>query len=265
MSSDVALTDDERRRYARHILLPEMGVAGQARLKAASVLMIGAGGLGASALSYLAAAGIGHLGIVDHDAVELSNLNRQIIHETGDIGRRKVESAADRLSEINPDIRVTPYAQRVESLDLPALLKEYDLVLDGSDNFSTRFVVAEACHRAGVTLVSAAVRGLSAQISTFKAYLGAPHPCYRCLVPELPHVENDCAVQGVLGPLVGVMGSMQALEAIKELAGFGESLSGRLLRYDARTGRWSEARLAKDSECILCGVNADLTQGANAL
>ena len=254
MSSDVTLSDDERRRYARHVLLPEMGLAGQAKLKAASVLMIGAGGLGASALSYLAAAGIGHLGLVDHDTVELSNLNRQIIHETGDIGRRKVESASDRLSEINPDIRVTTYAQRVESLDLPKILAAYDLVLDGSDNFATRFVVAEACYHAHVPLVSAAVRGLSAQISTFKAYLGAPHPCYRCLVPELPHVENDCAVQGVLGPLVGVMGSLQALEAIKELAGFGDSLSGRLIRYQARSGAWQEAKLLKDKACRYCNA-----------
>jgi adenylyltransferase/sulfurtransferase len=255
MSSNISLSDDEKRRYARHLLLPEMGLAGQARLKASSMLMIGAGGLGASALSYLAAAGVGHVGIVDHDAVELSNLNRQIIHETGDIGRRKVESAADRLEEINPAIRITTYAQRVETLPLPALLPSYDLVLDGSDNFATRFAVAEACHHAGVTLVSAAVRGLSAQISTFKAYLGAPHPCYRCLVPELPHVENDCAVQGVLGPLVGVMGSLMALEAIKERVGFGESLSGRLLRYNALRGTWAEAQLPKDPGCPLCGVS----------
>jgi adenylyltransferase/sulfurtransferase len=251
-----SLSDDERRRYARHILLPDMGVEGQAKLKAASVLMIGAGGLGASALSYLAAAGIGHLGLVDHDTVELSNLNRQIIHETGDIGRRKVESASDRLEEINPAIRITPYAARVEMLDLAAILPAYQLVLDGSDNFATRFHVAEVCHRAGVTLVSAAVRGLAGQISTFKAHLGAPHPCYRCLVPELPRVENDCAVQGVLGPLVGVMGSLMALEAVKELAGFGESLSGRLLRYDALNGRWSEAQLVKDPHCAHCASGA---------
>lgn len=246
-----ALADDERRRYARHILLPEMGVAGQEKLKAASVLMIGAGGLGASALSYLAAAGIGHLGIVDHDAVELSNLNRQIIHETGDIGRRKVESAADRLEEINPAIRVTTYPQRVEMLPLETFA-DYNLVLDGSDNFATRFAVAEGCRAASITLVSAAVRGLSAQISTFKPHMGALHPCYRCLVPELPRVENDCAVQGVLGPLVGVMGSLMAVEAIKELAGFGESLSGRLIRYDALSGTWSEARLPKDPACPSC-------------
>lgn len=249
-----SLSDDERRRYARHILLPDVGVQGQTKLKEASILMIGAGGLGASALSYLAAAGIGHLGLVDHDTVELSNLNRQIIHETGDIGRRKVESASDRLEEINPAIRITPYAARVETLNLSAILQDYQLVLDGSDTFATRFYVAEACHHAGVTLVSAAVRGLSAQISTFKSYLGATHPCYRCLVPELPHVENDCAVQGVLGPLVGVMGSLMALEAIKEVTGMGEGLSGRLQRYDARMGCWKESALLKDLHCMLCGM-----------
>lgn len=254
MSSKDLLCDEERRRYARQILLPEIGEAGQARLKQASVLVIGAGGLGAAVLSYLAAAGVGHLGIIDHDAVELSNLGRQIIHETGDIGRRKVESAADRLSEINPEVQVTPYAMRVEAwLEAASSFSPYQWVVDGSDNFSTRFVIAEACHHGAVPLISAAVRGDAAQISTFKSHLGAPHPCYRCLVPQLPHVAQDCAVNGVIGPLVGIMGSLQALEVIKEITGVGVSLSGRLLRYEALNARWSEATLRRDPECVLCG------------
>lgn len=237
------------RRYSRHILLKEVGEEGQARLAEARVLVVGAGGLGAAALSYLGAAGIGALGIMDHDAVELSNLSRQIIHETGDIGRRKVESAADRLSELNPDVKVETFPHRFSE---ETSLASCDLVLDCSDNFPTRFSLNTACHRQSKTLVSAAVRGWQAQLTTFKSHRGTPHPCYRCFVPETPQCRNDCAENGVIGPLVGVLGSMQALEAIKELLGLGDSLSGRLLRYDALSARWRESRLVRDPECPVC-------------
>jgi adenylyltransferase/sulfurtransferase len=248
----VSLTFDEKRRYARHFLLDEIGETGQQTLKHSSVLIIGAGGLGAASISYLAAAGIGRLGIVDDDLVELSNLNRQIIHENGDIGRKKVESAADRISEINPDCKITVYSQRFKQNGSAELLANYDLILDGTDSFPTRFAIAEAAHSAGIPLISAAVQGFTGQMSTFKGYLGDPHPCYRCFIPELPHTRDDCAELGVIGPLVGIMGSMQAMEAIKELLGIGESLSGRLLRYNALRGAWKESRLVKDSACPLC-------------
>lgn len=252
-NSEFGIQNSEfRRRYARHILLKDIGEEGQLALTQARVLVIGAGGLGASALSYLAAAGIGTLGIVDHDTVELSNLGRQIIHEQGDVGRRKIDSAADRISELNPAVKVKTYATRFDETLAPTLA-EYGLILDCSDNFATRFALAAACHAQARILVSAAVRGWEAQLSTFKSHLGQPHPCYRCLVPEAPPGRNTCAEAGVIGPLVGVLGSLQALEAIKELLGIGRSLSGRLLRYEAREGCWRTSRLPRDPACPLCG------------
>lgn len=254
------MNPDTLRRYARHLLLKDVGREGQARLAGARVLGVGAGGLGAASLSYLAAAGIGTLGIMDHDVVERSNLNRQIIHETGDIGRRKVESAADRIAELNPEVKVETHPFRFPGEDQEAvgrqILSSYDLILDGSDNFATRFALNAACHRRGKTLISGAVRGWHAQLTCFKSYLGPPHPCYRCLVPEAPPNRNDCAENGVIGPLVGIVGSMQALEAIKELLGIGGSLSGRLLRYDGLAVRWRESELPRDPECPVCGTVA---------
>lgn len=243
------LDSDHKRRYARTILLKEVGEEGQARLAEASVLVIGAGGLGAAALSYLAAAGVGHLGIADHDKVELSNLGRQIIHETGDIGRWKVESAADRISELNPETHVELFRASFAA----SQLKGYDIVLDCSDNFDTRFAINAACHEAGLSLISAAVRGWHAQLTVFKSHLGAPHPCYRCLVPDAPPGRNDCAEGGIISPLVGVLGSTQALEAIKEILGIGTSLSGRLLRYNALATHWRESALPRDPACPVCG------------
>ncbi len=248
------LTSDEQRRYARAIQLPEIGEAGQKRLRDARVLVIGAGGLGAASLSYLAAAGIGTLGIVDHDAVELSNLGRQIIHEQGDIGRKKVESAADRIGELNPFVIVEPHFLRLNEDSATALIHAYDLVIDGSDNFPTRLLVNATCHTQRRTLISAAVRGWHAQMSTFTSYLGAPHPCYQCLVTDAPPGRNDCAEHGVAGPLVGIAGSMQAMEAIKELLGIGNSLSGRLLRFDALNASWQESSLIADPECFVCSA-----------
>lgn len=250
-ASTRTLTMDERRRYGRHLLVPGIGEDGQAALLSSRVLVIGAGGLGASCLSYLAACGIGTIGIMDDDSVELSNLNRQIIHETGDIGRRKVDSAQDRLEELNPGIRVHTYPQRFTeaSISLPGA---YDLVIDGSDNFETRYRLNTACRHIATPWLYCAVRGWEAQHSCFN--LGeADEPCYRCLVPAPPGHTQDCAEHGIVGALVGVMGSLLALEAVKYLAGSGTLYHRRLLRYDALHGRWREATLSRDPSCKECG------------
>lgn len=245
-------TTERLRRYARHLVLPEMGEQGQEKLLASSALVIGAGGLGSSALAYLAAGGVGRLGIVEHDRVELSNLQRQLLFETADIGRPKAEAARDRLEELNPDATIGIHAVRLTPQNAPALVAGYDIVLDGSDNFATRFAVHEACFQAGIPLVSAAISGFSAQFSTFKAYLGAPHPCYRCLVPEIPGREISCAQEGIIGPLAGMAGSLQALEAMKELLGMGASLSGILLCYNALTAEFRRVRLPRAPRCHTC-------------
>ncbi|MDX1974811.1 MAG: HesA/MoeB/ThiF family protein [Rickettsiales bacterium] len=227
-----SLTSDQLRRYARHVVLPEIGEAGQARLLASSVLVIGVGGLGSPALAYLAAGGVGRLGIVEPDRVELSNLQRQLLFETADIGRAKVQAAADRIHEINPDCTVETHELRLDAGNAHQLIAAYDLVVDASDNFETRFTVADSCSQLEKPLVSAAIVGFSAQLSTFKPYLGAPHPSYRCLVSTQPERERSCAQEGIIGPLAGMLGSMQALEAMKELLGIGESFSGRVLIID---------------------------------
>lgn len=239
------LTDDQRRRYARNITLTSIGEAGQEKLLGARVLVVGAGGLGSSLISYLAAAGIGHLDVIDGDRVELSNLQRQIIHETGDIGRLKVESAKDRIEELNPDIRVKIYPHKLDATNIDTIVANHDIVADGCDNFATRFLVADACLRASIPLVSAAVKGFEGQLSTFKPYLGSPHPSYRCFVPDLPPDPNNCTETGVIGAVCGVLGSMQGLEIIKELLGIGESLSGILLRYNGLTQNVAHTRLLR--------------------
>lgn len=244
---------DNLRRYARHVVLPEIGEAGQDKLLASSVLVIGAGGLGSASLGYLAAAGIGRIGIVEPDRVELSNLQRQILFETADIGQPKVQAAADRLEEINPGARIELFPTRITAENAAGLIIPFDLVIDGSDNFSTRFAVAEACYHAQKTLISAAISGFSAQASTFKPHFGPPHPCYRCLVPHLPERETDCAQEGIVGPLAGLMGSLQALEAIKELLGIGISLSGSLWVYNALSAQIKTIALPRNPGCPLCG------------
>lgn len=251
-ASPVEVTD-RLRRYARHVVLPQIGEQGQEKLLASSVLMIGAGGLGSSALAYLAAAGVGHVGVVEYDRVELSNLQRQILFESSDLGRLKVEAAADRISEINEDCRVTVFPIRLKEANARELVRDFDIVVDGSDNFATRFAVAAACMQEKKPLISAAISGFSAQLSTFKPYLGKPHPCYRCLVPELPEREITCAQEGIIGPLAGVMGSMQALEAVKELLGIGDSLSGHVLVMDALSMNIRKVALPRDSTCAHCG------------
>ena len=248
-------TEDQIQRYARHILLPEVGGTGQARLLNARVLVVGAGGLGAPLLLYLAAAGVGTLGIVDHDAVDLSNLQRQVIHDLGSVGRPKVESAAARIGAINPDVRVEAWPLRLDAGNALDLVSRYDVVADGTDNFATRYLLNDACFLAGRTLVSAAMLRFDGQVSTFKAHLGPPHPCYRCIFrePPPPGLIPSCSEAGVLGALAGLVGSLQATEVLKELLGIGESLSGRLLLVDALGSGFQRIAVPRDPGCPLCG------------
>lgn len=248
---------DELERYSRHIILPEIGGAGQQTLKKARVLVIGAGGLGSPLLLYLAAAGIGTIGIVDDDTVSLSNLQRQVLHGTEDIGRRKTESAAVSIAGLNPHVRVVEHTARLTPENAERLIGAYDVVADGSDNFDTRFLVNDTCYRLKKTLVTAAMLRFDGQLSTFKAWQGEPHPCYRCVFPEPPPPGSvpACSEAGVLGALGGVMGSLQALEVVKELLGLGDSLSGRLLLYDALRGDVRTVKLRRDPHCRICGTD----------
>jgi molybdopterin-synthase adenylyltransferase len=246
------LNPDELERYARHIVLREVGGPGQAALKQASVLVIGAGGLGAPALMYLAAAGVGTLGVVDDDVVSLSNLQRQIIHCTPDIGRRKVDSAAERIESINPHVRFVPHPIWLGAENALELVGNYDLVLDGSDNFDTRYLVSDACFFAARPLITAALGTFDGSLTTIRAHekneSGEFNPTYRCLFPEPPPPGTvpPCAEAGVMGALAGVLGSMMAMEAIREIVGFGEGLVGRLLMVDARNMRFETLRYARD-------------------
>ena len=242
----------ELRRYARHIVLDEVGLAGQRKLKEARVLCVGAGGLGSPLALYLAAAGVGTLGIVDFDDVDASNLQRQILHGTSDIGRSKLDSAGERLQEVNPHTRVVNHPVRLESSNALHIIPGYDVVVDGTDNFPTRYLVNDACVLAGVPNVFGSVLRWEGQVAVF----AAPHgPCYRCVFrdPPPPGLVPDCAEGGVLGALPGVIGSMQALEAVKLILGAGESVAGRLLLFNALTARWREIRLRRDPECPVCG------------
>jgi adenylyltransferase/sulfurtransferase len=248
----VMLTPDELERYARHIVLREVGGPGQAALKAASVLVVGAGGLGAPVLMYLAAAGVGTLGVVDDDTVSLSNLQRQIIHFTPDIGRLKVDSAAAKVDSLNPHVKFVSHATRLDASNAMALIGGYDLVLDGSDNFATRYLVSDACFLAKKPLITAALGMFDGSLTTIRAHeknaAGEFNPTYRCLFPEPPPPGTvpACAEAGVMGALAGVLGSMMALEAIREIVGFGEGLVGRLLMVDARAMRFETLRYARD-------------------
>src|SRR5499433_1213105 len=246
------LSGDELERYARHIVLREVGGPGQQALKEASVLVIGAGGLGAPALMYLAAAGVGQLGVVDDDIVSLYNLQRQIIHTTPDIGRRKVDSAAEVIHALNPHVHFEAHAARLDAKNAMSLIGGYDLVLDGSDNFETRYLVSDACFFAGKPLITAALGQFDGSLTTIRAHekneKGEFNPTYRCLFPEPPPAGSvpTCAEAGVLGALAGVLGSMMALEAIREIVGFGEGLVGRMLMMDARTMRFETLRYSRD-------------------
>ncbi|WP_397420203.1 HesA/MoeB/ThiF family protein [Phenylobacterium sp.] len=241
-------TDDEIERYARHLVLREVGGPGQQKLKAATVLIVGAGGLGAPAALYLAAAGVGSIRIVDPDVVDLSNLQRQIIYAGADRGRSKVDASAERLQGLNSNVAVTALNQAFDDTTADALLDGVDLVLDGTDNFAVRFSVNAACVQHGIPLVSGAIGRWTGQVGVF-----GRKPCYRCLVPEIPPDAETCAAVGVIGALAGVIGSMMALEAIKLITGAGETLSGRLLIYDALAAETRTVRVAGDPDCPVCG------------
>jgi adenylyltransferase/sulfurtransferase len=250
------LTEEQFQRYARHLILDEVGEAGQARLLAARVLVVGAGGLGSPMLLYLAAAGIGTIGIVDDDRVDLTNLQRQIVHATRRVGDLKVDSARDTLAAVNDGIRVQTHAMRLGPDNAEALIADYDIVADGSDNFATRYLLTDLCFRLKKPLIAAALSPFEGQLSTFRPYLGAGHPCYRCLFhePPPPGLVPRCEEAGILGAVAGVLGTLQAVEVLKEVLGLGDSLDGTLLIYDALGARFHRIRIAKDPDCPTCGA-----------
>lgn len=258
MFGQMTFSAEERERYARHILLKEIGGPGQQRLKAATVAIVGIGGLGAPAALYLAAAGVGQLRLIDDDEVALSNLQRQILYQTGDAGAAKVARAERALRALNPNVRIQARGIRLTAENAPTLLEGADVVLDGTDDFATRFAVNAACHALGLILVSGAVGRWDGQVATFKSGLTrhAPaqerRPCYRCLVPDIPPDAETCAQVGVVGALTGVIGSIMALEAIKEIALAGASLAGRLLIYDALSASARTIDLKPDPACPVC-------------
>jgi adenylyltransferase/sulfurtransferase len=256
---DLDFTEAELHRYSRHILLEEVGATGQARLRAARVLVVGAGGLGSPLALYLAAAGVGTLGIVDDDVLELSNLQRQVAHTTARIGRNKAESAAETLRALNPGTQIEIHARRMDADAARELIPRYDIVCDGTDNFATRFLLGDACHLMARPLVSAAVLRFEGQLSVFAGHGGA-HPCHRCLHPEPPPpgLVPTCSEAGVLGAVTGVMGTLQATEVLKLILGIGEPLMGRLLLWDALDSRFRTVRLKRDPGCALCGEHASI-------
>jgi adenylyltransferase/sulfurtransferase len=253
-------TDKQLERYARHIILPEMGGKGQERLLTSSVLVVGAGGLGSPMLMYLGAAGVGRIGIVDDDAVDLSNLQRQVIHATERIGQPKVDSAAAAIRAINPDVKVETFATRLGRGNVMNLVSQFDIVADGTDNFATRFLLNDACYFAKKPLVSAALLRFEGQISTFRAYEG-DNPCYRCIFPAPPPegLIPTCAEGGVLGAVAGAVGCLQATEVIKELLGIGDSLAGRLVVMDALSATFRRINVRRDPACALCGPQPTIT------
>jgi molybdopterin/thiamine biosynthesis adenylyltransferase len=240
-------SETEVERYARQLVLREVGGSGQQALKAASVAIVGAGGLGAPAALYLAAAGVGRLSLIDPDAVDISNLHRQVLYETADVGQPKVVAAARHLADLNPHVAIAPVAERLGEANAGALLTGHDLVLDGTDDFATRFAVNAACLAAGVPLVSGAIGRWTGQVGVFDG-----RPCYRCLVPEIPPDAETCVAVGVVGALAGVIGSLMAVEAIKLIVRAGEPLAGRLLIYDALAGETRTVALPPDPACPAC-------------
>jgi adenylyltransferase/sulfurtransferase len=254
-----ALSQDELLRYSRHLILPEVGLEGQRRIKAASVLIVGAGGLGSPLALYLAAAGVGRIGIVDFDVVDESNLQRQILHGTSAVGTPKLQSAAARLHDLNPNVRVDGYETRLTSENALELMKPYDVIVDGTDNFPTRYLVNDACVLLGKPNVYGSIFRFEGQASVFDARVG---PCYRCLYPDPPPpgLVPSCAEGGVLGVLPGVIGVIQGVETLKQILGVGESLVGRLMLFDALAMRFRELKLRKDPQCPVCGEHPTVTQ-----
>jgi adenylyltransferase/sulfurtransferase len=255
----MSLTAEEIERYKRHLVLRDVGGQGQQKLKGARVLVIGAGGLGSPVITYLAAAGVGTLGIIDDDAVSLSNLQRQIVHDTEHVGCAKVDSAAERVHELNPNVLVRTHAARIDAANALEIIRQYDLVADGSDNFATRYLVSDACYLAKRPLVFAALGPFDGYLTTFKPHErrpdGTPWPTYRCLFPEAPPPGTvaNCAEVGILGAVAGVMGTLQATEVLKEILGIGESLAGKLLIYDALSTRFETVKIAWDPDNPLSG------------
>ena len=248
------MNDDQLLRYSRHILLNEFGIEGQRCLLAAHALVVGAGGLGSPVALYLGSAGVGRITIVDHDHVDLTNLQRQIAHTLARLGQPKANSAAQTILALNPEVRVTPVQERADPQRLDSLLHDVDVVLDCSDNFATRHAVNAACVARRIPLVSGAAIGFDGQISVYDTRSGV-HPCYACIFPpEAAFEETSCATMGVFAPLVGIIGTMQAAEALKLLAGIGSSLAGRLLMLDARNMEWTEIRTQRSPSCTVCGT-----------
>jgi len=247
----IEFTDEQIERYSRHIILPEVGGSGQQKMLEARVLLLGAGGLGSPAAYYLAAAGIGNLGIVDFDRVDLSNLQRQIIHSTERIGMLKTESAKKTIQALNPDVNVTLYNEKMDSSNIMSLIKDYDYVVDGSDNFPTRYLVNDACVMRNKTLIHGSIYRFEGQVTVFKPGDG---PCYRCLYPEPPPpgMVPNCQEGGVLGVLAGVIGNLQVVEVLKLVLGIGKTLVGKLLIYDALNTEFRNLRLRKDENCPIC-------------
>jgi len=252
-------TEEQIRRYSRHIILKEVGGIGQQKLLDARVLLVGAGGLGSPCGYYLAAAGVGTIGIVDSDQVELSNLQRQILHKTSDVGRLKVDSARETMISLNPDVTVNTYPERLTSENIFRLIKDYDIIIDGSDNFPTRYLINDACVMTGKTNIHGSIFRFEGQATVFKTPEG---PCYRCLYPEPPPADMvpSCQEAGVLGVLPGIIGTIQAIEAIKIILGKGEPLIGRLLLFDALSMDFKEVRLRKDENCPVCGLNPTIKE-----
>jgi molybdopterin/thiamine biosynthesis adenylyltransferase len=246
-----SLSKEQRERYSRHLLIPEVGLEGQQKLLEAKVLLLGAGGLGSPAALYLAAAGVGTLGIVDNDAVDLSNLQRQVIHTTDRIGVAKVDSAEETMKAINPDVDVVKYNVRLDASNIMEIIAGYDVVVDGLDNFPTRYLLNDASVRLGIPVVSASILGFDGQLSVFKPFEG---PCYRCLFPVPPPAElaPSCGANGVLGVLPGTMGLLQATEVVKLIIGEGEPLIGRLLLYEALGATFTELKVRRDPDCPIC-------------
>jgi adenylyltransferase/sulfurtransferase len=260
------LREDQIHRYARHIILQEIGGTGQAKLLASRVLVVGAGGLGSPVLLYLAAAGIGTLGVIDDDTVDLSNLQRQVLHTTDRIGAPKVDSAAAALTALNRDVTVERHATRLTAANAAELVARYDIVADGSDNFATRYLVNDACFFAKKTLVSAAILQFDGQLTTFKPHEpGENRPCYRCLFAAPPSAEATatCSSAGVLGALGGTLGALQATEIVKELLGIGQSLAGELLLYDALSVTFRKLKFKRRADCALCGTQPSITSLAD--
>lgn len=254
-----SFTEDEIQRYSRHILLQEVGGTGQQRLKDSKVLVVGAGGLGSPSAYYLAAAGVGTIGIIDDDVVELSNLQRQILHDTANVGKPKAESAAERLQALNPGVEVRVIKERLDENNVMDLVRQYDVVVDGVDNFPTRYLVNDACVLTGTPLVDAGILRWDGLCLTVKPGEG---PCYRCLFPEPPPdgMVPSCQEAGVIGAIAGVMGTIQATEVIKVLLGIGETYTGRILMFDALKGEFRELKSERDKNCPVCGDNPTITE-----